>query len=326
MTFHRRPRVFLSYRHEERSGMFASGYNAKHVAWVEAFAHALATWNVDVIWDGRMRDLFRPHTKADPATVPFLAEVSTLCLMSAQAFMPIVTRGYLERVCEGGKAGVVTEEWRRAVEEAGAGRVEIIGVVREWPAPGYAAPPPELTAKNAWDYRFVAPVKDEVERLADKVHLLWDVERPPLELPFAKLISVYLQYCIHEHGLPWPGVETWPCNFVRPRVFLELMRAEQERAGPAVHESARQDELQAALSALGVPVKKMDTPYEPDADELSPEEERKMAAQAVAATRAATAAHLERTVKPFDFASAAPGGRASKGLYFGKTVKGFSFT
>ena len=78
MTFMRRPRVFLSYRHEERKGFFGARYSRRHRAWVNAFAQALASWNVDVVWDDRLRNLFEPHTSVDAAELPFLAEVSTL--------------------------------------------------------------------------------------------------------------------------------------------------------------------------------------------------------------------------------------------------------
>lgn len=324
MTSYRRPRVFLSYRHQERTGLFASGENQKHVAWVEAFAHALGSWNVDVIWDGRMRDLFRPHTKADPMEIPFMAEVSTLCLMSAQAFMPIVTRGYLERVSENGIPGVVTQEWQRAVEVTQSGKLEILGIVREWPTPGYAAPPAVLTNGNSWDFRFVDATRDEVELLGDKVHLVWEVNRPPVDMPFAKLISTYLKFCVEHFGLHWPGIERWGCDFARPGVFLDIW-ARLHPFDPVAARREAQREMSAQLTALGVPTVHVDpaTYTPPTPEELAREAELEAKAEALA--RSAASAHLARVFKPFDYANSSPRGRASKGLYFGKTVKGFSY-
>lgn len=323
MTFMRRPRVFLSYRHEERSGFFARRYNTRHRAWIHDFAHALAAWNVDVIWDDRLRDLFRPHTTTDPATLPFLAEVSTLCLQSAQAFMPIVTRGYLERIADDSGHGTVTEEWKHGVAECAAGRAELVTIVREWPIEGVDAPSAPIASHNSWDFRFVAPNKDEVELLGDALHGVWHVERPAFDQSFAALISAYLKFCVSAFKLPWPGVERWGCVFERPRIFLEH-QARIAALNPPAPAAGSQRDMDEFLRAFGdrIPHATPDTPLPPPGDAA---EEKHAEEQAKALARSVFAAHIERHRKPFAFDEKAPGGRASKGLYFGPTRPGFSY-
>ncbi|HEV7691371.1 MAG TPA: toll/interleukin-1 receptor domain-containing protein, partial [Hyphomonadaceae bacterium] len=251
MTFYRRPRVFLSYRHQERPpGLFGDGHNRKHREWIDRFAHALAAWNVDVIWDDRLRSLFRPHTSVDPEKLEFLAEASTLCLQSAQAFLPVLTAGYAERVAGGAKSkGIVTEEWQRALAEQAAGRVEITPIVREWPIPGLKTPPAAMHPDRSWDFRFVEPDKDEVELLADSFHLAWDIERPSIDMSFKDLISTYLKFCVTEYRLPWPGVETWGCNLDRPRIWIDLMH-NMQKAGALKSAGADRDSMEAGLGRL----------------------------------------------------------------------------
>jgi hypothetical protein len=305
MTFYRRPRVFLSYRHQEKPpGLFGDGHNRKHREWIDSFAHALAAWNVDVIWDDRLREFFRPHTRVDPEKLEFLAEVSTLCLQSAQAFLPVLTAGYAERIA-GGAKGIVTEEWERALAEQAAGRVEITPIVREWPIPGLKAPSAEMRPDRSWDFRFVAPEKDEVELLADSFHLAWDVERPSIDMSFKDLISNYLKFCVSEYQLPWPGIETWGCNLDRPRIWIDFMH-NMQKIGALKSSGSDRDAGEAGYGAFAEPPR--DAAFDATRDML-----RNMANT------------VAGQLKGFDFSSSAPRGRASKGLYFGPTLEGFSY-
>jgi hypothetical protein len=304
MTFYRRPRVFLSYRHQERRpGLGGDGYNRKHREWVGAFAKALGGWNVDVIWDERLRTLFKPHTKADPEKLEFLAEVSTLCLQSAQAFVPVLTKGYLERIM-GGETGTVSEEWARALDERDAGRLEIIPVVREWPIPDMPVPPLQVDRKRAWDFRFVAPDKDEVELLADSFHLAWNIHRPPIDMSFSSLISAYLKFCVHQFRLPWPGMETWGCNFERPRVFIDVMR-------------------KLSTGALGGAVKPQRGTVEFELFGELEDEQFNDEAQGTHSMMQQAFSTVAAERVGFDFATKA--GAKPKGLYFGPTLKEFSY-
>ena len=97
MTFYRRPRVFISYRHQYYDQEPHTDHDGAHRAWVARFAEDLAAWNVDVITDVQLRRLFAPYV-AHPETAPFLAEVSTLCLYVAHIFVPVITWSYVKRI------------------------------------------------------------------------------------------------------------------------------------------------------------------------------------------------------------------------------------
>jgi hypothetical protein len=60
------------------------------------------------------------------------------------------------------------------------------------------------------------------------------------------------------------------------------------------------------------------------ADDETPNEEAAMNAKALALVQSIGLAHMSRYHKPFEFAHRKPAGRASKGLYFGPTLPGFS--
>jgi hypothetical protein len=323
MTFMRRPRVFISYRHEERRGWFgARRYNEQHRAWVSDFAHALASWNVDVIWDERLQQLFKPHSKSDPAMLPFLAEVTTLCLQVTQTFMPFVTSGYLERVCaspKGAGYGTVTEEWQHGVAECLSGGAQIVSIVREWPIPGHAQVPAPIANENAWDFRFVAATRDEAELLSDSLHGVWEVERPRFDMPFSDWISKYLAFCVEAFGLPWPGIEQWDCNFGRPRIFLDHQAA-LAAATPAAPNAGSQRDLKEDAEAMqyttvmGVPGSQGDPAKEKEVDQKAKD-----------MMRALMGGHVARHRKPLNFDESSPGGRESSGLYFGPTLRSFSY-
>ncbi len=325
MTFVRRPRVFLSYRHAEPHGWFgAKRYNANHRAWVNRFAESLASWDIDVVWDDRLRKMFKSASDTDPNELPFLAEISTLCLQVTQTFMPVLTRGYVERINGAGGAsgyGTVTEEWLNGVGACAAQQAEIVTIVREWPIPGIQQQPPPIANTNAWDYRFVDATPDETELLADILNGVWQVERPAIDMPFGDLIRRYTKYCVEALGLPWPGIENWGCDFERPRLFLRLLAEEAENRPIDPREGSQRDlrEISGGVPAdAGSPVTAAGQQASIDPEQLAAEEKAKDLMRNV------MLAHEAGFRKPFDFAQRAPGGRASKGLYFGRTVRGFS--
>lgn len=247
---YRRPKAFISYRHAERHGdEAAEEYNRKHRDWVLRFADALASWDVDVIHDGRLRKMLRPLTVKDPNEVPFVGEVSLLCMHVSQAFLPIITQGYLERVSglgEGSKPvyGTVTEEWAMAIELYSAGRIEFAPIIRQWPIGMLDAPPAPVTEDNSWDFRLVDAERDEVELLGDKMQIGYDVERPPVDLLFVDWIKLYLKWSMLLQELDpsaqlelgphllkaivetpddppqWPQIDKWGSDFERPKRFL----------------------------------------------------------------------------------------------------------
>lgn len=324
MTFMRRPRAFISYRHQEgQDRIRADDYNAQHRTWVNNFAQALASWNIDVVWDERLQQLFKPHSAVDPSMIPFLAEVTTLCLQVTQTFMPILTRGYLERALAtpGGAAyGTVTEEWRQGAVECVAGRAEIVTIVREWPIPDSPRLPAPIANDNAWDFRFVAAGRDEVEFLGDTLHGLWDVERPQFDMPFRDWISKYLHFCVNVFGLPWPGVELWDCNFDRPRIFITHQTGVLAR-NPPPPDAGSQRDLREDAAAMQYKVVSAD----PNLSSEDPDEKRELEQKAKDLMRLVMETHVARYRKPFDFSDPAPGGRGSRGLYFGPTLRSFSY-
>jgi hypothetical protein len=316
--------VFVSYRHEERHGVHdAEGYNAQHRAWVNDFARALGSWNVDVVWDERLRQMFKPYSNVDPSKVPFLAELSTLCLQVAQTFMPILTRGYLERATatRGSMGyGTVTEEWRHGIAECAAGRSEIVTVVREWPIPDYSEVPAPVADGDAWDFRFVAAGRDEVELLADRLNGIWEVERPRFDLSFREWIEAYLRCCVDALDMPWPGIEHWDCNFDRARVFVEeLAPIWLPPLNPDGVGSQR--DLREASEALQIET----IPANPSRLPPDPKSMRQMEEVARKEMRAVMQAVVDSRREPFDFREKTPGGRGSDGLYFGPTLRQFSY-
>lgn len=260
MTFYRRPRVFISYRHQERvGGPEDDAYNEAHQLWVRRFARDLAAWNVDVLYDVRLRDLFRPYVATDPAFVSYLAEVSLLCAGVAHVFMPIITEGYLKRLCLPGapegwsEAGTVTQEWRLGEASVDAGLMELVLVLREYRIEGLQNLHPLLTSDRAWDFRdrVAAHYVDLVELLGERLHLGWNVERPTVDLPFAEWISMYVNWCRdNESGCQSAAIESWDCDFERLGRFLaEVSTLQQNGEMPDAHQGTGRHDLDHVFSA-----------------------------------------------------------------------------
>ncbi len=341
--FMRRPRLFISYRHQEQHDRYAAEhYSERHRTWVNDFAQGLVSWNVDVIWDGRLQQMLKPYTIVDPSEVAFLAELSTLCLQVTQTFMPIITRGYLERATAtrgSMEYGTVTEEWSHGIAERAANRTEIVTIVREWPIPGYPEVPAPIADSDGWDFRFVAANRDEVEFLGDRLHGVWEIERPRFDLPFQDWIAAYLRFCILALNMPWPGIEHWDCNFARPRVFLEeLAPLWVPQSGPKDVGSQRdvnEWSHEWFPHSQAVPMDINDPRVDPEIKqqilnmskdplpdpELMRQNEEIMKKEIGAAMRKI----IGRRHQPFNFGERAPGGRASDGLYFGPTLRSFSY-
>src|SRR5271165_2368592 len=64
-----RPRAFISYRHvEHETGAAQDALNATHRKWVETFAADLSEWQVEAVYDGHLREIFRPYTSSVSVT------------------------------------------------------------------------------------------------------------------------------------------------------------------------------------------------------------------------------------------------------------------
>ena len=203
MTFYRRPRAFISYRHQYYDEAPHAEHDAAHQAWVARFADDLAAWNVDVITDVRLRRLFAPHV-ANPETAPFLAEVSTVCLYCAHIFVPVITWSYVKRInIPGGilgddftQEGTVTREWNNASPLIEAGMLQHMLVQRQWTM-AIADLHPLLNAELRFDLRDRGmPYADKIEILAERMHMDVRVERPYVDMPFSEWISMYVRWCI----------------------------------------------------------------------------------------------------------------------------------
>jgi len=238
VTFYRRPRVFISYRHEYARGTpDAAEANQSHRDWVRRFAGDLARWNIDVIFDGRLQNLFQPHVKADPEVVPFLAEVSVLCIHVAHVFITITTPAYLESICvlpdeKGIKKGRGTafREWQIGIEHIQNGQCELLSIVRGGLPRGSEFVHFLFDRRIAWDFGQRVSYDDQVELLCDRLHLGWQVERPIIDLPFVEWISAYVTWCQdddpHRSTIE---IDTWESDFQRPNRFLEHIEALRAR-------------------------------------------------------------------------------------------------
>lgn len=349
----RRPKAFISYRHQERYGdEAAEEYNRKHRDWVLRFAEALASWNVDVIHDGRLRQMLGPLTAKDPNEVPFVGEVSLLCMHVSQAFLPIITQGYLERVSGLGERskpvyGTVTEEWAMAVDLHSRKRIEFAPIIRQWPIGTLEAPPPPITEANSWDFRLVDAERDEVELLGDKMQIGYDVERPPIDLLFVDWIKLYLKWSMllqeldanaqlelgphllkvilesPEDPPQWPRIDRWGGDFDRPKRFLSYCAALRDEG--ILSETGPERDLQEMHrkhKEMGGQVEYATEPEPP----LDPEAEARMNAKIDdfrAHMQQVARDHVETFRPKIHFAGPHPP-EVCQGLYFGATNLDYS--
>ena len=228
MTFYRRPRAFISYRHQYYAEGLHAEHDAAHQAWVAKFSDDLAAWNVDVITDVRLRQLFAPLVDR-PALAPFLAEVSTLCLFVAHIFVPIITWSYVKRINVVGdvlgedfaQEGTVTREWNNASHLIEAGNLQLMLVQRQW-APALADLHPLLNAELRFDLRDRGiPYDEKIEILAEHMHMDARVVRPHVDLPFSEWISMYVRWCSeHDTDCRDRPIAEWHCDFDRAHRFL----------------------------------------------------------------------------------------------------------
>ena len=237
MTSYRRPRVFISYRHQYYDQAPDAEHDDAHKAWVARFARDLAAWNVDVITDVRMQSLLSPYV-AQPERTPFLAETSTICLYCAHIFVPVITWSYVKRIhiTEGilgqdfTNEGTVTREWSNAASLIQAGRLQLMLVQRQWTM-AIADLHPLLNAELRYDFRDRGmPYDEKIELLAEHMHMDQRVERPYFDLPFTEWISLYVRWCLDNdpscRGRP---LADWHCDFGRAGRFLAHMEGRRLR-------------------------------------------------------------------------------------------------
>ncbi len=229
MTFYRRPRVFISYRHQFYDEAPHAEHDAAHQAWVARFADDLAAWNVDVITDVRLRRLFAPYVE-QPESAPFLAEASTLCLYTAHIFVPVITWSYVKRITlvsdilglDFTQEGTVTREWNNASPLVQAGLLQLMLVQRQWTM-GLADLHPLLNAELRFDFRERGiAYSDKIELLAQRMHMDERTARPYVDLPFSEWLSMYVRWCLEtDPSCRDRPMADWSCDFGRAGRFFE---------------------------------------------------------------------------------------------------------
>ena len=131
----RKPRAFVSYRHDEVDGDYES--NRAHRSWVEGFIESLRQLGIEAIWDRDLNEVMRKHSALDSRELPLCAEISRALPAICDAFVAIITPGYLFRlgVVDGVheksvEYGVIHEEWQGALQVANMNVVDLVPVVR----------------------------------------------------------------------------------------------------------------------------------------------------------------------------------------------------
>lgn len=271
MTFYRRPRAFISYRHQYYDEAAHADHDAAHQAWVARFADDLAAWNVEVLSDLRLRRLFAPYMP-QPDSAPFLAEVSTLCLYVAHIFVPVITWSYVKRINvlddllgqDFTHEGTVTREWNNASSLIEARKLQLMLVQRQW-APGLADLHPLLNAELRFDFRERGiPYGDKIELLAERMHMDLRVAKPYVDLPFCEWISMYVRWCLENdpvcRGQP---IADWGCDFGRAnRFFAHIDELRSRGRLPSAAEGSGRHDLDQFAAAppdrLDLPMARLD--------------------------------------------------------------------
>jgi hypothetical protein len=138
-----RIRAFLSYRHEEFAGDEAK--NAAHRAWVEQLSNDLTAFGFEIIWDGVIRTVLANNSAVDPLELPLCKEIARALTVICDAFIPIITPSYAERIGKGKgqrngmRHGVVFEEWQGAFWLVEKGLVKPIPILRRGGADEFGA-------------------------------------------------------------------------------------------------------------------------------------------------------------------------------------------
>jgi hypothetical protein len=235
----RRPRAFISYRHIEHEDDLGDPRNALHRGWVEKLVADLGRWNVEPVFDGHIREVFRQYTTRDLSMVPFLAEFSAITSLTCNAFIPIFTPSYIERLGYGGyerqtstKWSFVLEEWHFGMHYVNAGVLQYIPIVRAGEPERIALLPLGVGPENGFDMRDPADYDLQVRFLAERLHAGWDGGPPLFDVSVQDWMIYYVNWC-REHipGLADKKVDSWDTDASRPRLFLEdVINRLRERA------------------------------------------------------------------------------------------------
>ena len=225
-----RPRAFISYRHvEHESGNDAEELNRHHRAWVEAFVGDLSACGVDAVFDGHMRDLFRPLTSKDPGQVQFLAELSSIGCLICHAFIPILTPSYIDRLGyagyqrrDGAAQSFAFEEWQLGTFYCNAGVMLYVPVIRAGEPERMAELPLGVGPENTFDMRDQKVYRLQLQFIAQRILDAWDGEPPLITVDLADWMKLYINWCRDtDPRCAATPVDTWAADLLRPRLFLD---------------------------------------------------------------------------------------------------------
>ncbi|MDX1947339.1 MAG: hypothetical protein SFU86_18200 [Pirellulaceae bacterium] len=198
--FNRQARVFLSYRHREFAGPNADELNRQHVEWVRQFSAGLRQWGVEVVDDHRVRRLLNPLLNGKAEVAPLTADVALAAMCVCQAFIPVITPGYLARLGYGDytpqtscEDGYVLDEFQQACAMAAAGQMDLVPVLRLGNLEAIERLPLGLNRRTMFDLRDGIARDDTVELIADHLRLGWRVEKPAIDMELRDWLGQFLR-------------------------------------------------------------------------------------------------------------------------------------
>lgn len=227
-----RPRAFVSYRHiEYEEAAEVDALNVAHRQWVEKLACDLENLGVEVVFDGKLRELLRRHTRKDPYHVPFVAEVSTISSLVCHAFIPILTPSYVDRLGYAGyqpqpdaKWSFVQEEWQIGCFYCNAGAMQFVPIVRAGEPEKMAALPLGVGPENGFDMRDPQHYELQVRFIAQRILNGWDGDYPLIKVDLGEWVRLYLGWCRENYpGYAGQPVDEWQVDLMRPRLFLDAV-------------------------------------------------------------------------------------------------------
>lgn len=236
----RRPRVFLSYRHQESAD--DPEVNRAHRAWVHQLAADLEAAGVDVLWDEHVRACLAPYCAIDPNEAPVCQEISRSLTRICDAFAPIVTPAYLERigVSDGMRTtsfayGAVLDEWQGAAWLARHGALTVLPIIRSGQAQELnLAPIAPFFQGPFLDFRGAARSVYEARlgQLVERLRQLDPAGNPYPAIALQDWCDAYVAWA----RVAFPDraaapVDIWASDTSASQEFLDALAAEARAAG-----------------------------------------------------------------------------------------------
>ncbi len=231
MSATRKHRVFISYRHAESA--IDDSVNDAHRAWVSTLTKNLKARGIVPIWDPDIREKLSKHSTIDPFELPLCKEIARTFPAICNAFVPIITPAYLERlgVVDGKRYnrsdyGVVFEEWQGGGFMAQKGYIDMILVIKSGRAHEFNVG--KLTAYFVSQGGVIDFRKDEKEQYERELNKLeanirkGDAERNPFSQANVQIwCDVYVEWCRAKYsdrfGVP---ADVWYFNTGAANEFL----------------------------------------------------------------------------------------------------------